>query len=182
MLMKTFTAAILLLLTACSTLQVSSDYDPAFDFGTLQRFAVVYPKDADGISLTQTRVAEALDTAMEQKGYTKVPKEEADFIILFHTGVTTKQQVVTDYQTVGFYPYFGYGYPAAMTVPVQHEYSYDEGKIIVDALNPKGNKIFWRAIATDRLKSFDDPQERIVYIRKVIDELLTSFPDRPKKG
>lgn len=176
--LKTLGIFLLVLFAGCSTLQVNSDYDPAFDFATLKRFAVVYPKGIQEVSLTQTRIADALRTAMIRKGYSEVPKTEADFIMLFHTDVTTKQQVVTDYQTVGFYPYFGYGYPAPMSVPVQREYSYNEGKIIVDALNPKGNKIFWRAIATDRLKSFNDPQERIAYIGSVIDDMLKSFPDR----
>lgn len=168
-----------LFLGACSTMKVSSDYDPTFDFTPLASFAVVYPKSSDGHSLTQGRIADALVKEMKRKGYRESDKEHADFIVLFHTDVVSKQQVVTDYQMVGYYPYYGgYGWGAPMAVPVTREYNYDEGKIIIDALDPDGNKIFWRAVATDRLKTFDTPQERIEYIRTVVTQSLKSFPDR----
>jgi len=176
MLRKLLAFALLLLLSGCSGLQLQSDYDPAFNFGRLETFAVVYPENNGVSTLTQSRIADAVRTQMQKKGYREVPKADADFIVLFHTDVTAKRQVVTDYQLVGLYPYYGFG--ASMTVPVQREYSYEEGRIIVDALNPDGNRIFWRTTATDRLKSFDTPQERIGYIRKTVGEVLKSFPAR----
>lgn len=167
---------VLLFFSACSTMTVNSDYDPKYDFRTLSSFAVVYPQKTN--TLTESRISEAVTMQMVKKGYRKTDRSTADFIILFHTDVTNKTQVVTDYQMVGYYPYYGYGYGAPMAVPVQHEYNYDEGKIIIDALDPNGNKIFWRAVATDRLKSFDTPQERIEYIQKVVAETMASFPKK----
>ncbi len=171
-----FTLPLLWLLTACSTMRVSSDYDTAYDFKRLSTFAVVYPQTNH--SLTQERIAKALKEQMSEKGYTQTDRAHADFVVLFHTDVTQKKQVVTDYQAVGFYPYYGYGYHAPMAVPVQREYSYDEAKIIVDALDPDGNKIFWRGVAADRLQSFDTPQERSAYIKSVVAETLASFPKK----
>jgi len=177
MLLRTLPILALLFFAACSTMQVQSDYDPAFDFKTLSTFAVVYPeKKAE--TLTQTRIADSVKEEMLRKGYTAADRSTADFVILFHTDVTRRQQVVTDYQMVGFYPYYGYGFGAAMAVPVQREYSYDEGKIIIDALRPGNNRIFWRAVATDRLKTFETPQERIAYIRETVGAILKSFPKK----
>ncbi|WP_345986546.1 DUF4136 domain-containing protein [Sulfurimonas sp. HSL-1656] len=178
MLTRLFSVGLLLLLAGCSGMQVQRDYDPEFDFKPLERFAVVYPLK-DGVeTLTQSRIANAITADMTKKGYLSVDKERADFVIVFHTDVTTRKQVTTDFQMVGFFPYYGYGYGAAMTVPVQREYDYDEAKIIIDMLNPVGNKIFWRAVATDRLKHFDTPQERTAYINKVVAESLDAFPAR----
>jgi hypothetical protein len=171
-----FTLPLIWLLSACSSMKVSSDYDTAYNFKQLSTFAVVYPQK--NRSLTQERIAKALNEQMIAKGYTQTDQAHADFVLLFHTDVTQKKQVVTDYQTVGFYPYYGYGYHAPMAVPVQREYSYDEAKIIIDALDPDGNKIFWRGVAADRLQSFDTPQERSEYIKSVIAETLASFPNR----
>lgn len=164
----------LLLLSACSTMKVSSDYDPKFDFAHLESFAVVHPQKTN--TLTQSRIAKAITAQMLKKGYRETDRDSADFIILFHTDVTNKTQVVTDYQMAGFYPYYGYGAP--MAVPVQREYSYDEGKIIIDALDPKDNKIFWRGVAADHLKSLDTPDERIAYINKFVAQTLQSFPKK----
>ena len=175
-----FFLTLFLFLAGCSSLQVHSDYDPAFDFGPLSSFAVVSPDRGKGSTLTQSRIADAITERMVQKGYKTAGRSDADFIILFHTDITTKSQVVTDYQTVGFYPYYGYAY-GTVTVPVQHEYQYDEAKIIIDALNPDGNRIFWRAVSSDRLKSFDTPQERIAYINDVVREMLKSFPNKSKE-
>lgn len=166
----------LLLFAACSSMRVSSDYDPKYDFTSLESFAVVYPQKEH--SLTQQRIAQALRTQMTAKGYRESDRDHADFIILFHTDVTQKKQVVTDYQMVGYYPYYGYGYGAPMAVPVQREYNYNEAKIIIDALDPDGNKIFWRGVAADQLQSFDTPQERSEYIKSVIAKTLASFPNR----
>jgi hypothetical protein len=169
-----------LLLAGCSSMQVKSDYDPDFDFEPLASFAVVYPVGHGGSTLTQSRIADAITEQMLQKGYRPAEKSDADFIMLFHTDITSKKQIITDYRTVGFYPYYGYAY-GTVTVPVQHDYYYDEGKIIIDALNPDGNRIFWRAVSTDRLKTFDTPDERIAYIRNVVGAMLESFPGKSKE-
>ena len=178
MIFRAFFVGMLLLFAGCSTMKVESDYDPKFDFKQLRTFAVVYPESRDGKTLTQARIAEALETHMVKKGYIRADKKSADFVMIFHTNVTTKQQLVTDYQMVGFYPMYGFGFGGAVSVPVQNEYTYEEAKIIIDAVNPNGNKIFWRAVATDELQSFKTPEERIDYINHVVDRSLKSFPDR----
>jgi hypothetical protein len=144
-------------------MEVKYDYNPEFDFSRLKTFAIIYP-EADGVkSLNQERIAAALANELQLKGYKKVPRERADFYLTFHTNVTDKTQVVTDYQRIGMYPYrFRYGGPAV--IPVERTYSYTEGKIIVDALDPAQKEIFWRAIATDRLKNLKTPEERTSYI------------------
>ncbi len=181
MFIRILSLALLLLMTGCSTMQIQSDYDPKFDFAPLEQFAVVYPKKEGIETLTQGRIAAAITADMTQKGYRAVDKDEADFIIIFHTDVTTKKQVTSDFQMVGFFPYYGYGLGASMAIPVQREYTYDESKIIVDALNPNGNKIFWRSVATDQLQDFNTPEERTAYINKVIGDILKSFPQKRKE-
>jgi hypothetical protein len=172
---------LLLFVTGCSTMKVQTDYDPAFDFKTLHTFAVVYPENREIKTLTQARIDKAIRAQMVTKGYVPTDRNSADFIIVFHTHVTTKQQVVTDYQMVGLYPYYygyGYGYGASVAVPVEQHYTYKEGKIIIDALNPHGNKIFWRGVVTDELQSFHSPEERTKYIDRIVADTLKSFPVR----
>jgi len=178
MIYKTLLFVLLLLIAGCSTMKVESDYDPKFDFKQLRTFAVAYPEDKNGKTLTQSRIAEALTGQMVKKGYIKADRSEADFVMLFHTHVTTKQQIVTDYQMVGYYPMYGYGFGGSVAVPVQSEYTYDEGKIIIDAVDPRGKSIFWRAVATDELKSLKTPEERIKYLNSVVDRAMKAFPDR----
>ena len=173
-----------LLVSGCSTLKIETDYDPKVSINPPQTFYIVQKEQANKNTLTLDRITEALTDVLLQQGYQNSTKEKADFLILFHTGVTTKSRVVTDYKRVNMYPYsyghgFGYGYGSygSVTVPEQKNYTYKEGKLIVDAVFPKGNRIFWRGIVKDKLQSLETPQERMDYINTVIQKLMKRFPN-----
>ena len=172
-----------LLVTGCSTLKVETDFDPNVSMQAPKNFHIVHKVQEDENTLTSDRIIKALQDALIAQGYRSTAKDEADFFVLFHTGVITKSRVVTDYKYVNMYPYsygrgFGYGYSGYGTaiVPESKNYTYKEGKLIVDAVFPKGNRIFWRGVATDRLQSLKNPQERIDYINTVINNLIKKFP------
>ncbi len=180
MIRRTFLVSILLLFFAgCSSLQVSSDYNPDYDFSKLHKAAILYAKSSDNtISLAQQRFAKAIKEELSRKGFVITDKKEADFYVIFHLNITEKTQVVTDYQTIGLYPYYPAYYGYGIVVPVEREYSYTEGKFIIDAVDPNGNKIFWRGVATDHLHDFKTPEERMAYIKKVVAEVLKNFPPK----
>ena len=168
------------LFTGCSTLKVANDYDPGYDFAQVHNVAVVYAQSDDGvISLAQQRFARALREALQSKGYRVTGRDEADLLMFFHLNVTEKRQIVTDYELVGLYPYYPayYGYYGGV-VPVTREYTWDEAKIVIDAVDPHGNRVVWRGVATDHLKSFDTPEERMAYIRDVVAKILAQFPPK----
>ena len=178
-----FPIFLMLLITGCSTLKVETDFDPNITMNPPKSFHIVHKPKVNEDTLTSERIMSALQNELEGQGYKSTSKEEADFYVLFHTGVTTKSRVVTDYKRVNMYPYsygggFGYGYGgySSVVVPESKNYTYKEGKLIVDAVFPKGNRIFWRGIAKDQLQSLDNPQERIEYINKVLHTLMKKFP------
>lgn len=176
--MRTFFSLLfLLLLTGCSTLKVATDYDPDTDLSVPKKFAVIH-KYLDGENtLTADRIMDALKAELTQKGYVESSKEKADLYFLFHTGVTSKTRIDTDYQYVNMYPYsYGYGY-RSVAMPVTREYTYNEAKLIVDAVLPQKNKIVWRGTAVDYLKEYDSPEERTRYINKVVKALMQRFPN-----
>ena len=177
----------LVLVTGCSTIQISNDYNPDFDFKTLNTFVILYNKSTD--SLAKDRIVKALTEEFEAKGYKPAPKDKEDFLVVFHTNVTNKSQIVTDYKVIGVpyygYHYYGYRHPyryggGTAVVPTYREINYKEGKLVVDALDAKTKKIFWRGTATDRLKSLKTPEERWEYIKNVVTKLLESFPAKNK--
>lgn len=175
--MRLFFAFLLaLLISGCSSLKIATDYDPSADMTPPKNFAIVH-KDIEGQdTLTADRIIAALRSELKAKGYIETPKESADFCLLFHTGVTTKTRIDTDYQHVNMYPYsYGYGY-GMVVMPQTRTYSYDEGKLIVDAVLPQKNKIIWRGTAVDNLKNLETPQEKTEYINKVLKELMKRFP------
>jgi hypothetical protein len=181
--MKYLLYTFLFLLSACSTVQVETDYNPGFDFGTLSSYAIVHKEKADDDTLKNGRIIRALRAGLNVRGYVEQDRETADFYVLFHTRVRSRTRIDTDYEFVGLYPYRWYGYYAPMTLRTTRVSSYDEEKLIVDVVVPEGNRIVWRGMATDRTQDFDTPEERIAYINRVIASLLDGFPPQaaPKK-
>lgn len=169
-------ALFLILFSGCSSLKVQTDYDPDAGISAPKNFAVVHKTVEGEDTLTSDRIIAALKSELAQKGYVESPQEDADFYLLFHTGVTSKTRIDTDYQYVNMYPYtYGYGYHT-IAVPQTRTYSYEEAKLIVDAVVPGKNKIIWRGTAVDYLKNMKTPQEKTAYINKVVKGLLKSFP------
>jgi hypothetical protein len=165
-----------LLIGGCSSLKVATDYDPDADISAPKSFAIVHKTLEGEDTLTADRIIAALQNELKAKGYTETTQESADFYILFHTGVTSKTRIDTDYQYVNMYPYsYGYGYQT-IAIPQTRTYTYDEGKLIVDAVVPQKNKIIWRGTAVDYLKSMKTPQEKTNYINKVLKALMQKFP------
>ena len=167
----------LVFLSGCSRLDVKVDYDPDYKVKEPLHYAIVhnYKKDTD--TLTSDRIIKALHAVFKEKGYEKVAKESADLIFVFHTNVQDKSEIQTDYQIVG-YGAFGYarGFGGGM-VATTNTYNYTEGTLVIDALNPKSQKIVWRGIAKDELTDKEtSPEQKSAYIAKVVSELMAKFP------
>ena len=176
-----------LLISGCSSLKVETDFDPNMTMNPPKSFHIVHKPSVDENSLVTDRIIDAVNNELTSLGYTQTTKDKADFLVLFHTGVTTKSRVVTDYKRVNMYPYsygsgFGYGYrgyggySGQVTVAESKNYTYKKAKLIVDAVIPTSNRIFWRGTAEDQLQSYDKPEERIAYINKVLKTLMKKFP------
>jgi len=172
-------ALMAILFTGCSTIKVETDYDPEYSFSHAKTYAIVYKQKEYEDTLTADRIMDGIRTELASKGYTEVKRSDADLFIVFHTDVTNKSKIVQDYQYVGISPYRygrGYGYGGMMAVPTTRAYNYDEGKLLMDVLNSKDNKIVWRGTATDGLKNFDTPHERTKYINKVMSSIFKTLP------
>ena len=197
--LKWITGAIIALLffSGCSTMKITTDHDPEFAFGSVQDYTLLVQQESSIDSLTQGHITRAIQHTLDTKGYLKTSKEEADFYILFQVDVQDKQEVQTTYEAWGIQPYPYYHpsgklirppmtpthhyidpYNVNMMVGTTQTYEYQEGKLIVDAYDPKSKKVIWRGIAKDELRNFKTAQEKIEYINKVITKLFETFPAR----
>ena len=82
---KLFLAAAVLALSACSTLKINTDFDPAVSFNQFKTFAWVEAKATDEVyhldGLLDQRVRDAVDNQMAAKGLTKAAVEEAHLLV-----------------------------------------------------------------------------------------------------
>ena len=161
-----------LFFVACSTLNVQNDYDPSYDFSKVKSFAVVHKQKEGEDGLTVKRIEKALTQALVQKGLIQKEAKKADLVFLFHLNVTDKTEIYTDYQMVG------YGRFGGMVISTPRSYNYEEGKLIIDAYDPKLNQTVYRVVLTDELKHRKTPKEREEYINKAIKKSLKNFPPK----
>jgi hypothetical protein len=164
-----------LFISACSTLRVTNDYDDRYDFSSIKTFAVVHKIKRGENTLIADRIKSALIKALMAKNLKEANPSKADVLFLYHLNVTNKTDIYTDYQMVGFGRFGG------TMVATPRSYNYDEGKLIIDAFEPKTKKIIYRSVAIDELKDKKTPKEREKYINEVVFEALKTFPPNLKE-
>ncbi|MEA1892700.1 MAG: DUF4136 domain-containing protein [Campylobacterota bacterium] len=167
-----FILSITLLFNACSTLKVNVDYDTSYDFANLKSFAIVYRAKSGENTLNNDRITDAIEQNLNLKNYEKNSKDKADLIFTFHTNVENKTDISSNYQMAGF---GRYRYGGAM-ISTPTTYSYNEGTLIIDALDPKTKKVVWRTIATDELDNKSTPDERTKYLNEIVGTMMKDFP------
>jgi hypothetical protein len=166
------------LLTACSGIDVNTDYDLAADFSKLKSYAWLTPEpeSADprtNNSLLGSRIRDAVDHELEAKGYERVDEGEPDCLVAWHVTVDRKLSVQTvDY---GYGYYWGPGYGSETRVQ-----EYEEGSLIVDILTPGKPQLIWRGTASTRLQPNQSPEDRVATINEAARLLFEKYPPLPR--
>ncbi len=179
-----FTLFLALMISGCSSLNVNTDHDPSVDLAAPKNFAVIHTSVEGENTLVTERITSALSKNLVAKGYKATSKETADYLIVFHTGVTTNQRVDRDYQYINMYPYsygpgfgrYGGAYGGAYVMPRTRTHTYKTAQLIVDVVIPNKNQIVWRGIAEDQLDKLNTSSDKTAYINNVVSKLLEKFP------
>ncbi len=184
-----FVAALFLLiaLTACSTLNVSTDLDTAYDFSKLRSYAWLdssSPVSTDtriNNDLIVSRVRSAVEKNLEERGLVKTDNASADMLVSWFGAIDTKLQVESiDH----FYSPYGYG-PlhresrwaggvAGMRTTTAREY--EVGTLVIDVLDPVQHKLIWRSTGQDRIGKNKKPEEVTRGINEAVRAIMKDFP------
>jgi len=166
----------------CSTLTVSTDYDPDFDFSSLKTYHWLEVDDARikgariDNPLINRRINAAIDTVLEGKGYLQTNGEHPDFLVTWLGAIDTNLR----YDTISnFYgPYWGRGYYGGSWSGYQRTYAteYEEGTLIIDILTPQDKKLVWRGSGRDFIDNLRTQQQITDKINNTVIEILASFP------
>jgi len=165
-----------LALSACSTVQVKTDWDPDANFTGLHTWAwqaatrnmTGNPRLDD--PLVHKRIQAAIATALAARGYKQLAEGKADFEVAYHVAIEQKLDAQTIY--TGYGPYRGWGMAGAHTVVD----SYDLGTLMIDFISPVTNSVIWRGTAQSRLQDLKTPEDREKRVQEVVDEVLDKFP------
>jgi len=180
--LKTFlTAVIILGLVSCSSISVSSDYDPKTDFSKYNTYAwgdKLDPNDAlEKNQLIEQRVFNAIDTSMIEKGFKKT-KTDPQLLVYPHAG--TQERASVNSWGYGYGGWWGAGaYPyGAGGIDVSY---YTEGTLYIDIIDQKKNQLVWRGVGQGILGDPSTPQESTANVDDAVSQILAQFPPSAKQ-
>jgi hypothetical protein len=167
-------------LSACSTLQVSSDYDRAASFSGYHSFSIMQREHKGTHNpLVVTRTEDAIRSELLARGYTQAPDpSKADFSVDFTIG-SKERTDVDSYPT----PYVGAGWGWGSRGWWGGGYwgsdldvrQYREGTLSIDVFDSNSHRPVWHGWASKELSRKDIEQSEAP-IRKAVTAVLARFP------
>lgn len=167
------------LLSACSGISTSSDYDPAVDFSKFSTYTWLDTEGDDIDAITDSRIRSSIDAGLAARGLQK-DGESADLAIGYQ--VTTAER--RSYNTVntgwgGGYGWGGYGwggYGMSMGSSTTYENVWEEGSLIVGMFDGASKNLVWTGTATAALDDSRTPQQRQQLVDDAVTKMLQDFP------
>ena len=171
-------AAITLLslqLGACASMAIQADQDPAVSldsFGTyvwssFQRT----PGDVRVTPALNAQIRDDIDRHLADKGYDRVDSG-ADFNVSYQ--VTIEGETVV--QTLGYYS--GSNFSDNLAQPGNAARRYEEGTLIIDALDGESERLFWRGSAVAEVRQRVSIEDRSARVAQAVREVMERFPSR----
>jgi len=171
--------AVLALLVGCAGIQVSSDWDPEFDFSRARSFTWLAGPHGESADLRATnelidgRIREAIDAELMRRGYQKV-EGSPDLLVGYHLAFEKKMSVTSVNSYYGYDPYWG---PAGHWETRIREY--DVGTLVIDVVEAGSNELVWRGWGKGRVRENSSPAQSIADIRAAVSKILERFPPTP---
>jgi Domain of unknown function (DUF4136) len=167
--------ALLSTIAGCSTINVSSDYDPKANFSAYRTYSWLARAQEPNTdprlqsSLLHSRIRDAVEAQMASKGFRQEPTAKTDLQVAYHVALKGKLDVTT----VPSYPYGPSMWGATTTTSVRQ---YDEGSLILDFIDASTHQLVWRGSAQAEVKPDTTPQEQQKRINEAVQKILERYP------
>jgi hypothetical protein len=165
----------ILALAACSPeIRVYSDHDPAYQVKNFRTFDWGQKTDIEVNrnalhynELNDKRIKSAILRELSVRRYL-MAEANPDVVIHYH--------IIIDDQSVVSTEPFGYFYGPYWTQLRTHVYSYREGTLIIDLMDPKTNNLVWRGWATAAIDTIV-PEQTEEMINRAVAKIFRRFPN-----
>jgi hypothetical protein len=149
----------LLLLTASSALSQRVDYtiDYATDFSKFKTYKWAPVQTQGAIdNLTVEQIKALVDTALAQKGLTKVDADTADLLIDYQSRELISTPVASD--------------------PNDKPLTTYQGDLAIDMYTPAKHHLVWRGVASKALDPKANPEKRQKNLDKAVAKIMKNYP------
>lgn len=176
--------SVLFIITACSSIKTSFDYDKGVDFTKYKTYA--FSQDAVNLKiddLNRNRILKALENQLATKGFTK--SATPDIIVDIHVKgqqyqTATATTTGTGYGYGGYYGYRGYRYGSGFTTTQVSYDSYTEGTLTVAFIDIDSNQIVWQGTGVKTIDENASAQKREENINYAIQQIMANYPPKTK--
>jgi hypothetical protein len=115
-------------------------------------------------SITYQALRDAVRQEFEARGYRYSP-DRADLDVAYYASAQPRMDIRT----------FNYGYDwRGFPIAATEVYTYEEGTVIVDVIDPATRRLMWRGQARAAVST--NPDDFIKELRKAVHEILEKFP------
>jgi len=164
------------LLTRCSGIKASSDYDREANFAAYKTYA--FTKEASELpidDINRRRIMDAVSTELAAKGFSK--SDQPDVWIDLKLKAEQKQSATSSSTPYGA----GYGYRwgggfSTTTINIEN---YVEGTLFVDMIDVSKKQLVWQGRATKTIDPDSKTKDREYAITQAVKQIFTQYP--PKK-
>ena len=165
----------LVVLAGCATSNVTTDYNPEYDFRLLRNFAMMPSEQtletqAIVSKLNLERIHVAIEQELSQRYQPVEDVADANFLVRYHVIVKDKVDVRTYDSFYGGRRYYG------ANVQSVDVHTYTQGTLIVDIVDAKTKDHIWRGSTHSRVTPNLNPEEKMIRLREAVAEVLKEFP------
>lgn len=186
---------VVIFLTGCSSIKVTSDYDTTVDFTQFKTFEYYgWAEESNKIlnQLEQERIETAFGKELKKRGLDGVEKGEGgDLIITLY--VVTEQKTSTTANTTttgmggyGYGGYYGYGPSYGWggssihnSTTTYSERDYTVGTLIIDVYDAKEKKLIWESIGSGTIQESKTPEEKERNTNIAVAKIMATYPVKP---
>lgn len=171
--------------SACSTLQVTSDYDKEADFSQYKTFEYYgWAQESDKVlnQFDKDRIEKAFAAEFAKRNLELV-KEGGDMVVSLFLVVDQKTSITayTDHYGGGWgygagWGWYG-GYGGGSSTTHYSEDDYLEGTMVVDVFDKSDKKLIWQGVGQKTI--VENPEKREKTIPIVAESIMKPFPIKP---
>jgi hypothetical protein len=172
-----FLLLILLAITSCSSIRVTTDFDSKVDFSQYKTYAF-HKSGIDKVEISdldKRRILRAIDTELSKKGMTK--SETPDLLVNIFT--KERERVDVNQFNSGWGYGWGWGWNPYMWGGQTYISTSTEGVLFIDLIDNKKKELVWQGEGTGYLEL--DQAYKESRINEFVSKILEKFPPNNPK-
>ena len=172
---------IALVVSACSGIPVSQDFEQGFDFSSLETFAWDANEDdqwgvADSNELVDRRIRSAIENTLTSRQFSQADTKQSDFLVLYN--VVVDQRIRSDNVSGGVsMGRSTRGRHGSIGISTGSQIrTYEQGTLLIDVIDVASDKLVWRGTSSQALPDLSDPQRLTDHVNATVAAIFEQFP------